>query len=293
MRVGVLGVGSQTVRLLVARATGDTVVPLCRERAVVGLGEELVRGGAIGDARLGRLAEQVSEFAGLARAMGAERVEAVLTAPGREASNAPVLTASVGHAAAARATTLSVEELARAAFDGALIGNAVTSDPVAICDVGATTTIVAIGTRDGGPAYVRAVQFGSLTASQELGREQPEAASVAAAREAVETAFARLIVPRPKRALVTGGAGRSLRKLVGRSIDRDATEAALRIARRCRANEITRIHGVPPHRAETLAADALIAHELHRRLAVPLEVSATGHREGFAARLATELTEAA
>ncbi len=148
-------------------------MPLCRERTVVGLGEELVRRGSIGDAWLERLAGQVADFAALARAMGAEQVEVVLSAPGRDASNAAVLTASVGHAAAARATTLSIEELAAAAFDGALIGNPVTSDPVAVCDVGATTTVVAIGTREGGPAYVRAVDFGSLSACEQLGREQP------------------------------------------------------------------------------------------------------------------------
>ncbi|MGI9657408.1 MAG: hypothetical protein ACR2OD_00760, partial [Gaiellaceae bacterium] len=218
---------------------------------------------------------------------------AVLSAPGREAANAAVLTASVGHAAAATATTLSIEEFAEVAFHGALLGNPVTPDPVAVCDVGATSTIVAIGTRDGGPAYVRALPLGSLTLSESLGRERPGAADLASARETIGEAFARLIVPLPKTALITGGAGRALRKIVGRSVDLDAVEAALRIARRCSAAEIVRIHGVPPHRAETLAADALILQELHRRLAVPLEVSNTGHREGFAAKLAVQLTEAA
>lgn len=260
---------------------------------MVGLGEELVRGGAISDARLERLAEQVAEFAGLARAMGVARLEALLTAPGREATNAPVVAATVGHAAGATATTLSVEDHAATAFSGALISNPVTPEPVAVCDVGATATVVAIGTRDGGPAYVRAIPLGSLSLRDELGREQPTATALAAAREVVATAFDRLIVPLPKTALITGGAGRALRKLVGRTIDVEAVEAAVRIARRLPADEIVRVHGVPPHRAETLAADALILNELHRRLAVQLDVSATGHREGFAARLSAELTEAA
>ena len=276
-----------------ARAAGATVVPLCRERAVVGLGEEIARYGEIDDVRLERLAQHVTEFAGLARAMGVERLVAVTTSPGRDALNAAVLTATVGHAAGARLVGLSVEEQAELAFLGALLGNPVTPEPVAVCDVGATTTIVAIGTRDGGPAYVRAVPLGSLSLGAELGRETPSAASLSAARELASEAFSRLIVPLPKTALVTGGAGRSLRKLVGRTVDLEAVDAALRIARRLPAEEIVHIHGVPPHRAETLAADALILSELHRRLAVSLEVSNTGHREGFAARLGAELTEAA
>ena len=293
VRVGVVGVGSRTVRLLVARATAGSIVPLCRERTVVGLGDDLIRHGTISETRLARLVDQVSELAGLARAMSVEELEVVLTAPGREASNAAVLKASVGHAAAAPVSTLSVEELAEAAFDGAMIGNRVAAEPVAVCDVGATSTVVAIGTRQGGLAYVRAVPLGSLTLSVALGRERPAASALASAREIVASAFERLIVPLPKTALVTGGAGRSLRKLVGRSVDLDAVDAALRIARRCSGAEIVRIHGLPPHRAETLAADTLIMRELHRRLAVPLEVSNTGHREGVAARLGMQLTEAA
>ena len=293
MRLGVLGVGSHTVRLLVARVAAPAIVPLCREQANLSLGEDLVRNGAIGADRLELLATQVAEFAGLARDMRVDRLDALLTSPGREANNARLVATAVSQAAAARATTLSLEELAEAAFEGALAENADAPDPVAVCDVGATATVVAIGTREGGPAYVRSIPLGSLSLRAELGSGMPSGRAIAAARQVLDGACARLIVPLPKAALVTGGAPRALRNLVGRSIDLDAVEAALRIARRCPAAEIVRIHGLPAHRAETLAADALILRELHRRLAVPLQVSDAGHREGFAARLATRLSAAA
>ena len=63
--------------------------------------------------------------------------------------------------------------------------------------------------------------------------------------------------------------------------------------RRCSRDEIARIHGLAPHRVETLAADALIIQELQRRLAIEVDVSGTGLREGFAAKLGADLTEAA
>jgi exopolyphosphatase/guanosine-5'-triphosphate,3'-diphosphate pyrophosphatase len=292
VRVGVISVGSRTIRLLVARSTQDSVVPLCRERALVGLGEEIIRSGTISDAHLHHLAEHVGEFARLARAMGVTRLEAVLTAPGRDAANAATLAATVGHAAAAATSALSGEDVAVYAFSGALLGSPMTLDPVAVCDIGATSTAVAIGTRDGGPAYVKEIPFGSLSLGAEL-RERAGAAELTAAREVVEASFGRLLVPLPKTAYVTGGAGRSLRKLAGRTLDSDAIESALRVARRCSSEEIARIHGLAPHRAETLAADALIVHELQRRLAIELDVSGTGHREGFAAKLGVDLIEAA
>lgn len=293
VRVGVVSVGSQTVRLLVARAGVGAVVPLCRERATLGLGDELVRSGVISDAKLERAAEQVAEFARLARAMAVERFDVVMTAPGREAENAAVLAATVGHAGATTARTVPTEELGVLSFTGALLGNPAGRDSIAVCDVGATTTVITIGTRDGGPAYVRAVPLGSLTLRSHLGRENPTAAGVTAARDAVEEAFEGVVVPLPKTVLATGGAARSLGKLVGRSIDGGAAAAAIRVARRCSATEIVRIHGIAPHRAETLAADALILRELHRRLAMPLEASGGGHREGYAARLGAEAVEAA
>jgi exopolyphosphatase/pppGpp-phosphohydrolase len=260
---------------------------------MIGLGEEILRGGAVSDAKNERVAEHVSEFAALARAMGVQSLEAVLTAPGREATNAPVLAATIGHAAAASTRTLSVDDLGVLAFSGAILGNRARGDSVAVCDVGAMSTVITIGTRDGGPAYVRAIPMGSLTLRTHLGREMPSAAAIGAARDAVESAFAGVVMPLPKVVLATGGAARSLRKLVGRSIDNDAADAAIRLARRCEAAEIVNIHGIPPHRAETLAADGLILNEVHRRLAIPLDVSATGHREGYAARLAAESVEAA
>ena len=43
-----------------------------------------------------------------------------------------------------------------------MIGSRVAAEPVAVCDVGVTATVVAIGSRQGGLAYVRAVPLGVL-----------------------------------------------------------------------------------------------------------------------------------
>ena len=54
MRVGVIDVGSNTVRLLVASVAGDTVRTLREERVHLGLGEEILRHGRVRRREAGR-----------------------------------------------------------------------------------------------------------------------------------------------------------------------------------------------------------------------------------------------
>jgi len=51
MRIGVVDVGSNTIRLLVASVEGADVVPLQKERVRLSLGEEIERRGTGGDDR--------------------------------------------------------------------------------------------------------------------------------------------------------------------------------------------------------------------------------------------------
>ena len=61
MRVGVVDVGSNTIRLLVTERRGGVLVPIDEEKAYVGLGAEIMRHGSSGPA-------QLSEVVAVARA---------------------------------------------------------------------------------------------------------------------------------------------------------------------------------------------------------------------------------
>ena len=57
MRVGIVDVGANTVRLLVATAAEDSLVSIREERDQLGLGEEIERTGRIGEKKLAEAAE--------------------------------------------------------------------------------------------------------------------------------------------------------------------------------------------------------------------------------------------
>src|SRR5205085_2420727 len=67
MRVGIVDVGSNTVRLLVAAQTGERLSALHERRAFMGLGEEIESYGWISDRKLCETASCVRELATAAR----------------------------------------------------------------------------------------------------------------------------------------------------------------------------------------------------------------------------------
>jgi exopolyphosphatase/pppGpp-phosphohydrolase len=99
--------------------------------------------------------------------------------------------------------------------------------------------------------------------------------------------------PLPQAALAAGGTARALRKLVGRELDAEELDAALRIICKHPAAKVARAFGLHERRARTLAAGVVIVASLQARLGVPLEVSRAGLREGAALALAFEPAAAA
>ncbi|MBA2383837.1 MAG: Ppx/GppA family phosphatase, partial [Actinobacteria bacterium] len=80
MRVGVIDVGSNTVRLLVASVGNGAVRTLREERAHLGLGEELLRHGRLRRRKLEEVADVTAGFARIARKLGVRDLETVVTA---------------------------------------------------------------------------------------------------------------------------------------------------------------------------------------------------------------------
>ena len=99
--------------------------------------------------------------------------------------------------------------------------------------------------------------------------------------------------PLPQAALAAGGTARALRKLVGRELDAEELDAALRIICKLPAAKVASTFGLHERRARTLAAGVVIVSCLQARLGVPLEVSRAGLREGAALALAREPAAAA
>jgi exopolyphosphatase/guanosine-5'-triphosphate,3'-diphosphate pyrophosphatase len=291
MRLGVIDVGSNTVRLNVS--TGGEEVH--REKVMVRLGDAIERTGSIPADKLDETAAVIERFVADARELGVGRLEVLVTSPGRQAANGAELIGRLEAAAAgAPVRLLSAQEEGRLAFLGAVAGTRGPSRRlIAVCDVGGGSSQVAVGTRRDGIAWVRSVDIGSMRlTSRLLDDDPPGDASVARARDELARILAAFLPPAPETALAVGGSARALRSIVGSALGADELDEVAGILARTPAKEITALYGIDPERVRTLAAGAVILGALQERLQVPLRVVRGGVREGAAVELARRVEAA-
>jgi exopolyphosphatase/guanosine-5'-triphosphate,3'-diphosphate pyrophosphatase len=294
MRIGIIDVGSNTIRLLAAESgRGGTVLALREERCQVGLGDVIERRGRIPAAKLAETADCARSYAKLARRIGCERLEVVVTAPGRQSANADALLAALGAAAGVAARVLSAESEGRLAYLGAVSAADPLPELVAVCDVGGGSTEIAFGGSAAEPEWVDSIDTGSLRLTSRFFDGTPSGRTeVRAARDEVRRHLAEVEEPRPQAALATGGSARALRKLVGRTLGGDELEQAIEMLTGRAPAKIARKHGLELRRARTLLAGAVILAEVNLKLGAPFEVARGGMREGLAAELLAQLKAA-
>ena len=281
MQGAIVDVGSNTVRLLVARRTAAGQVPVREEKAFVGLGAEILRHVSIRDAKLEETAEVARRFARIARKSGAEAVEVIVTAPGRQAGNGDALADALALATGAPVLVVSAQEEGALAYRGAVLAAGSVEGTVAVCDIGGGSTEIAIGEPPRPPAWVRSVDLGSLRLTAALlAGDPPSTEELDAARAEAARLLSPLTPPRPHTALAVGGSARALARLVGRRLDATALDHALELAVALPAERLAAAHGLDLARARVLPAGAIILAAVVRLLGVPLDLARGGLREG-------------
>jgi exopolyphosphatase / guanosine-5'-triphosphate,3'-diphosphate pyrophosphatase len=294
VKVGIVDVGSNTVRLLVARRQRGELVALREEREHLFLGEDVERDGWLSSARIEEAARCADGYTRSARSLGACAVEVIVTAPGRQSANGDELVRRLAAATGAPVRVLTADEEGRLAFAGATASAGSLPATVAVCDVGGGSAEAVVGTRAGGPAWSRSLDIGAVRLTERfLVGDPPNLRALVAATVEVERHLEGFAPPLPQAALATGGTARALRKLVGAELEAEEFDAALGILGKRSSAKVEKIFGLHEHRARTLAAGTVILSCLQARLGVPLEVSRAGLREGAALGLLDELAASA
>jgi exopolyphosphatase / guanosine-5'-triphosphate,3'-diphosphate pyrophosphatase len=294
VKVGIVDVGSNTVRLLVARRQRGELVALREEREHLFLGEDVERDGWLSSARIEEAARCADGYTRSARSLGARAVEVIVTAPGRQSANGDELVRRLAAATGAPVRVLTADEEGRLAFAGATASAGSLPATVAVCDVGGGSAEAVVGTRAGGPAWSRSLDIGAVRLTERfLVGDPPNLRALVAATVEVERHLEGFAPPLPQAALATGGTARALRKLVGAELEAEEFDAALGILGKRSSAKVEKIFGLHEHRARTLAAGTVILSCLQARLGVPLEVSRAGLREGAALGLLDELAASA
>jgi exopolyphosphatase / guanosine-5'-triphosphate,3'-diphosphate pyrophosphatase len=271
MRIGVIDVGSNTTRLLVASAGPDGLEPLETQKLRLSLGEEIEHHGAVSAVHVGAAAKAVRGMAGAARRKRVALLDVFLTAPGRQATNSAELVAVLSRAAGVRARVLTKDEEGTLAYRGAVLTASVAlPERIAVCDIGGASTEIAVGHPGRDPDWVESVDLGSVRLT----------ARAAAMPSEAEAAFAHLRPPTVEAALAVGGSARAARRLVGAELGEAELAEALGIVETTSPREVARRFGVDRARAEILPAGVILLSELQRKLGVTLHVCNGGIREG-------------
>ena len=121
-RVGIVDIGSNTVRLVVYEVPSRLPIPIFNEKAECRLGEGLSQTGKLSPTGIDRALRALRRFAALALAMGVEHLELVATAAVRDASDGVAFVDRVEQTCGVQVHVLSGAEEARLAAVGVLNG---------------------------------------------------------------------------------------------------------------------------------------------------------------------------
>ena len=271
MRVGVIDVGSNTTRLLVASAGPDGLEPLETQKLRLSLGEEIERHGAVSAVHVAAAAKAVRGMAHAARRKRIDSLDVFLTAPGRQATNSAELVAALTRAAGVKARVLTKEEEGTLAYRGAVLtAELALPERIAVCDIGGASTEIAVGTPESDPDWIESVDLGSVRLTARGTDMHAEA----------EDAFAHLDPPTVEAALVVGGSARAARRLAGAELGESELVEALQIVASTSPREVSRRFGIDRARAGILPAGVILLAEVQRKLGVTLHVCGGGIREG-------------
>jgi len=292
VRVAVIDVGSNTARLLVAEIGRDgTVTELTARGVHLALADGLARDEQLRGRKIVQAADVARRFALVAGRHGVDRMETIVTAPGRGPGGRR-LASALAEATGWPTRILDADEEGRLAYDGAVARSSDLPEVVAVVDVGGGSSEIVVGTPLLGAAWVRSLTTGSLHLTRLVLGEQPSPAKIDEAREIVRRALAGAEPPRPDCALVAGGSARAVAKLIGRTFEPEALDEVVNIASRRTVEQLARTFALRRARAETLAAGAIVLGETARLLGRPLELARGGLREGAALALATARADA-
>ena len=280
MRVGVVDIGTNSTRLLVADVEpGSPPRELERRSVVTRLGDGVDATGRLGEAPRQRVLDTLAQYGEVMEALGAERRAAVLTSAVRDAANGPEFAERVRSEHALEGRVLSGDEEARLTFLGATAARD-RSDPteLLVIDIGGGSTELVVGARGEVDFHVSTQNGVVRHTERHLHGDPPHpeelAAIAAAVRGSVATEVPEAIRRRPAAAVAVAGTATSLGAIdVGlEPVDPARVEghvltaariaelrdelAALPVGRR------REVPGLHPDRAPTIVAGAVILAEV-------------------------------
>jgi exopolyphosphatase / guanosine-5'-triphosphate,3'-diphosphate pyrophosphatase len=147
-RVGVVDVGTNSTRLLVADVADGAVSELDRRLTITRLGEGVDAGRCLSEEAVNRVFDVLAEYRQAAAALAAEHVIAFATSAVRDAANREAFLAEIERRFGFATRLLSGDEEACLTFDGVASARSI-AEATLVLDVGGGSTELVLGGPDG------------------------------------------------------------------------------------------------------------------------------------------------
>jgi exopolyphosphatase/guanosine-5'-triphosphate,3'-diphosphate pyrophosphatase len=280
MRVGVIDIGSNTTRVLIADAEKrGSVSELDRRSAVTRLGEGVDKNRRLSKAAIGRVRKVLDEYVQTMRQAGVEANVAVLTSAVRDSENGEELVASLREDYGLDARILTGDQEAQLTFLGAMSGRSGEDQRrTLVIDVGGGSTELILGA----PGHVDfhvSLQLGVVRQTERhIDQDPPSEGDLRALKRDVRTLIERDVPARMRQgvqlAIAVAGTATSLAaidqalepydrsRVQGHEIDLPTVRLLLARLACVPLAERREIRGLHPDRAPTIVAGAMILIEI-------------------------------
>ena len=296
-------IGSNSVRLKIARLQRGRLRPLHEDREVTRLGEGVFRTGFLTPESMAETVKVLRRFHRATQQVVTDTVRVVATSALRDARNSQAFLEWVRSATGWRVEIISGVEEARLIHLGLVASSRVDNSPTLMVDLGGGSCELTVS-QGGHIRDAASLPLGAVRLTDEFLRHDPARKGELkrlrgfVAREAGRVT-ARIATARIKNVIATSGTAAALAAVAthlrrGGSRQRSVVSRAEmnRIAKRLArlpVAERRKIEGIGPRRAEIIVAGAMVYHELLDRLHLKaFRYSPLGLRDGILAQMAAD-----
>jgi exopolyphosphatase/pppGpp-phosphohydrolase len=281
-----IDLGSNTVRLLVARTRGCHLEALLTKSAFVRLGQAVDATGLLQPERQERAIAILGDFAREARVAGAQQITVVATSAVREASNGAEFVQRVWQDTGLQVKIVAGEREAELTFLGATAGLSLPLEVLVVDLGGGSGEIVAA--RQGEVRWREALPIGSGRLTERFIRhDPPHGRELRNLGHHVRELLARLPSTDTRCGIFTGGTAKRIPVLLGLKtgviqINADQVAQAMNVLSRYPVKRVVKEFAIEPGRAELLPAGVRALLEIAEVCSLEgITITPNGIREGI------------
>jgi exopolyphosphatase/guanosine-5'-triphosphate,3'-diphosphate pyrophosphatase len=306
MRVGVVDIGTNTTRVLVADVEDGKVNELARRTTVTRLGEGVDSTGRLSDKAIERVTNVLDDYKTTLDDLEPEHTIALATSATRDAANGDDFRQLLHDRYGFDARIIPGEEEARLTFLGATAARPSGDGPFVVIDIGGGSTEFVVGSAGSDPTFRVSTQAGSVRQTERHLKEDPPsqedlATLQAALRSIIEDAIPQNVRDEIRSGIAVAGTATSLaaidqqldpydpEKVDGYGLLLEASDRMLGELAAIPLDERRRTTGLHPDRAPTIIAGAAILVESMKVFGLDsVEVSEADILHGAALDVASE-----